>query len=34
MKTQKAKLVAANIAKGLKKVCKKVILKEGAHSGK
>ena len=34
MKTQRAKRVAANIAKGLKKVCKKVIIKKGAHSGK
>ena len=34
MKTKKAKLVATNIAKGFKKVCKKVVDKLGAHSGK
>ena len=34
MKTKKAKLVATNITKGFKKVCKKVVEKQGAHSGK
>jgi hypothetical protein len=33
LRTQKAQKVASNCALGLRKVCKKVVAKKGAHSG-
>ena len=34
LKSSKAQQVAKNIAKGFKKVCQKVVAKDGGHSGK